>query len=486
MASSKIPFVGRETQLKELRTVLHSQRPEFIVVYGRRRVGKTFLIREAVNNEFTFYFTASDNISKSQQLANFSTELSRQFKKEESWSFKTWFEAFQKLGDLLDSHPKKENKIIFLDEIPWADTPKSAFLPALENFWNTRCAFHNDIKLVVCGSATSWILNKIIGNRGGLYGRITHAFRVEPFNLYESSLYFKTYGYSFTHNDIAEIYMVMGGLPYYFSLIKKGDSVAQNIDRLFFSTEAPLAKEFQYLYASIYKRPTVYIEVVKKLASVGKGMTRRELIESLGITGNGAFSNVLRELEECGFIRRYLPYEISLRKKTNKNSRNDLYQLVDLYSLFYLKFIQEHNYFNSNFWIDNYRTSKLAVWRGLSFEKLCLWHTAQIKEALGISGVSTRVCSWAGSFDKEKAQIDLIIERQDGILNICEMKFSTGQYVITKKYFMEFENKIRIFQEATKTRKNLVVTFITNNGIKFNSYANLAQKQIELTQLFKF
>ena len=455
-------------------------------MYGRRRVGKTLLIKEAANYDFTFSFTATDNITKSLQLANFAVELAKQFNTSTTFSFKTWFEAFHQLGILLESLPTDQNKIIFLDEIPWADTPKSYFIQALENFWNVRCAFHPDIKVVVCGSATSWILNKIIGNRGGLYGRITHQFKIEPFNLYESALYFKAKGFKYSKKEIADIYRVTGGIPYYFSLMKTELSVVQNIDYLFFAKNAPLIKEFNYLYASIYKRPAIYLDVVRQLANMGKGMTRQELIKKLHIKGNGGFSNVLKELEECGFIRAYLPFEISSRKKTSKNSPFTLYQLVDLYSLFYLKFLNEHKYYNENFWSANFRTPSINTWRGISFEKLCLWHIPQIKEALGISGVDVRVCSWIGSYEGEKAQIDLIIERKDGVLNICEMKYSGEKYVITKKYYEEFEHKLNIFIEASKTRKTPMVTFITSNGIKLNSYSGLVQKQVELVQLFKY
>lgn len=486
MESSKTFFVGREVQLKELRDVIGSNNPEFVVVYGRRRIGKTLLIREAAKDKFDFYFTATNNIPKTRQLANFANELEKQFHTRETFIFKSWFEAFAKLGDLLEQQSRKANKVIFLDEIPWADTPKSYFLQALENFWNTRCAFHNDMKVIVCGSATSWILNKVIGNRGGLHGRLTHVFKVEPFNLYETSLYFKKKGFTYRERDITEIYMIMGGVPYYFSLIEKGESVAGNIDRLFFAPEAPLAKEFNYLYASIYKKPQIYLEVVKQLASVGKGMTRQQLLKNLGIKGNGGFSNILSELEECGFIRSYLPFEINPRKKTEKCSQFVLYQLIDLYSLFYLRFIGEKKFHDNKYWSANYRTPSLNVWRGLSFEKLCLWHLPQIKEALGISGVSARICSWIGEYDGEKSQIDMLIDRKDNVVNICEMKYSAEEFVITKKYYSEFLHKLHIFMESTKTRKNPVVTFITNNGVKFNQYSDLVQREVLLSQLFKY
>lgn len=486
MGSKEQIFVGREVQLKELKGILNSENPEFIVVYGRRRVGKTFLIKKAAEDDFTFYFTASDNITKNQQLLNFAFELRKQFRTLENFVFKTWFEAFYKLGELLNSIPEKRNKIIFLDEIPWADTPKSFFLPALENFWNSRCAFHGDIKLIVCGSATSWILNKIISNRGGLYGRITHRFKIDPFNLYETAQYFQAYGYKYSTKDMTEIYMIMGGIPYYFSLLKKGESISQNIDRLFFSSEAPLAVEFTYLFSSLYKKPTLYIKVIKELAKVGKGLTRQDLIKRLNLRGNGGFSTILKELEECGFIRNYLPFEINSRKKTNKKSVHSLFQLIDLYSLFYLRFINENKYYNKTFWSTNYRTPVLNTWRGLSFEKLCLLHISQIKESLGISGVDSRVCSWTGSYEGDKAQIDLIIVRKDNVLNICEMKYSTDKFSITKRYAEDLEHKLNVFMLATKAKETPVITFITNNGIKKNQYSGIVQKEVNLLQLFKY
>lgn len=486
MESNHLMFVGREVQLKELKGVLNSNRPELVAVYGRRRVGKTFLIREAAENNFTFYFTASNNISKSQQLANFALELHKQFNTDKIMAFANWFEAFHYLGICLDNLPQDENKIIFLDEVPWADSPKSFFLPALENFWNVRCAFHSDIKMVVCGSATSWIINKILHNRGGLYGRLTHTFKVEPFNLYESALYFKEYGYKFGEKDIAELYMVLGGIPYYFSFIEKNESVPQIIDRLFFAPDAKLKNEFNNLYSSLYKNSEMYINIVRELAKHGKGITRQELIKKLKIIGNGAFSTMLTELEECDLIRCYIPYEKKI-KTSEKRKRSSLYQLIDLYSLFFLRFEEEINARNQSFWMSNYRSPMLNTWRGLSFEKLCLWHIKQIKEALGISGISSRVFSWTGrNSEGEKAQIDLLIDRSDNVVNICEMKYSIEKFAITKKIYENVLHKLSVFLDATKTKQIPMITFITSSGLKFNQYMDLAQKQVVLSQLFKY
>lgn len=476
------PFVGRKVQLAELRRILQSDRPEFIAVYGRRRVGKTVLVKEAAENNFAFYFTAANNVSKAEQITNFILRLKKYSGKENIIIPKSWFEAFALLGDYLDSLPKEENKIIFIDELPWADTPKSGFLGAFENFWNTRCAGNNDIKLIACGSATSWIINKIINNRGGLHNRLTHQFVVEPFTLQESKEYFKAYGFRLSEEKITEIYMVMGGIPYYFSLLDKSESVARNIDRLFFSKTGALKTEFEKLYAALFSSPGLHLEVVRALAKINIGLTRQEIIDKLKITSNGSFSKVLRELEECGFIRAYLPFKTSKKG----NTTGVLYQLLDLYSLFFLRFVENNDYQDSDFWTSNYRDPQLNVWRGLAFEILCLWHIPQIKEALGISGISARVCAWQGKDDEgHKAQIDLLIDRKDDVVNVCEMKYYTGEFSITKKYAQELENKINIFLEATRTRKTLVLTFITCGGIKKNRYNDIVQKEIDIRQLFR-
>lgn len=479
-------FIGREEQLSQLRDVLHSNRPEFVAVYGRRRVGKTFLIRHAANNKFTFYYTAVNNVSKKEQLANFATVLQQYTQQENLPKFSNWFEAFRDLGDYIDSLPPKENKIIFFDEMPWADGPKSVFLPAFENFWNMRCAFRSDIKVVVCGSATSWILNKVIHNIGGLYGRLTHVFKVEPFNLWETQEYFRHYGYSYNELQLAEIYMIVGGIPFYFSLFDKGESIAQNIDRLFFSKNGELRKEFEVLYSSLYRNPGSHIEVIKALSKKGKGLTRQELIQLLKIPSNGAFTKVLKELEEGEFIRTYYPFENKKTKKTLPK-KNTLYQLIDLYSLFYLRFAKETNYKQTNFWSANYGSPSLNAWRGFAFETLCLWHVPQIKMALGISGIVSRVCSWVGTNDeKEKTQIDLLIDREDNVINICEMKWSINEYSISKEYAMKINRKIEIFCEATKTKKTPVMTLVTTNGIKLSPYRDYVQKEVVLLQLFKY
>ena len=483
---TSLPFIGRHQQLGELKKILKSDKPEFIAVYGRRRVGKTFLVKEAASNNFVFYFTASHEVSKTEQLTNFIIQLRKYSGAENIKVPNSWFTAFSLLSKYLDSLPKDLNKILFFDELPWADTPKSGFLGAFENFWNMRCAGNSDIKLIACGSATSWIINKVIHNRGGLHNRLTHQFLVEPFNLKETKEYFLEYGFNLSEEKIGELYMILGGIPYYFSLIEKGESIARNIDRLFFSSNAILKNEFEKLYSALFRNPNLYLDVVRALSKKDAGLTRQELIKKLKITGNGNFSAILKELEECGFIRSYLPFKNKTANSSEKTAVKTLYQLIDLYTLFYLKFVENNEYFDTDFWTSNYRDPRLNTWRGLAFEKLCLWHVPQIKEALGISGLSARICSWTGKEENgDKAQIDLLIDRKDDVVNICEMKYSQGEFSIKKSYAQDLEKKIDVFIKGTKTNKIPVLTFITNSGLKENAYSDIVQKSLTLHQLFR-
>lgn len=477
-------LVGRNQELKILNEYLASDRSEFIAVYGRRRVGKTFLIRKAVEDQFAFFMTGVHGVSKSEQLVNFSIALQKYTRSSGLQTFKSWLLAFHALSQYLETLPEGK-KVVFIDELPWMDTAKSGFIPALENFWNSWAVLRNDIKLIVCGSATFWMINNLIRNRGGLHNRLTHHLIVKPFTLGECEEYFKTYHFGYGRKQIAECYMVMGGIPYYLSMMDKAKSLAQNIDQLFFADNAELKDEFNDLYRALFKKSNDHIAVVTALATKGVGMTRQELVKASGVTDNGAFSTVLEELEQCGFIRLYEPFSVGNRPSADsRQKRNTLFQLVDFYTLFYFRFIKYNKYQDSHFWSSSQNSPMYHAWVGLSFELLCLNHVDKIKQALGISGVQTLVCSWRSSQSEQRVQIDLLIDRKDETVNICEMKFYAGPFEITKEYEEKLQDKVRVFAEETKTQKSLLLTLITSFGLKENKHSDIVQMQITMDELF--
>lgn len=470
-------IVGRPKELEQLRLARDSPASEFVVIYGRRRVGKTFLVREAFGNRFDFYLTGVANTANRQQLVNFHEAMLRYNNKFSGAMPENWFEAFAQLRELLERAKGDHKKLIFLDELPWLDNAKSGFLPALEYFWNSFASARRDILLLVCGSAASWMITKLIHNRGGLHNRITRRMRLEPFALKECEEFFKTRNGAFNRYQLVQLYMVMGGIPFYLDLVEPRQSAAQNINRLCFGEGGMLRTEFDELYRSLFKNAEKHEAVIEALSTKTKGLTRTELIEKVKLPNAGSTTRILEELQESGFIRKYPPF--------GKKEREALYQLTDLYSLFYLKCIRKKAPLDSNSWMAGLDSPVLKAWSVYAFEQVCLAHIGAIKQTLGIAGIQTAVASWIGEKDGKRAQIDLLIDRLDQVINMCEMKFSINDFVITKGYFDELRNKIAVFREATGTRKSIYLTFITTFGLQKNEYSTiLVQNSLTMDALF--
>lgn len=471
-------MIGREKELNILQSAVLDDRSHFIAVYGRRRIGKTFLIREAFNYRFTFQHAGLFEGSLSEQLFEFSASV-----KDAGITVKrkrkNWLEAFEDLKDVVRASTEKK-KIIFIDELSWMDTPKCDLMRALENFWNGWASARNDIVLIICASATSWVISNVIHNKGGLYNRLTEQICLAPFCLSECESYVKERGLVFTRNQILQYYMIFGGVPYYWEALKKGLSIPQNVDEALFSPNAPLADEYKYLYASIFRNPAVHIRIVETLGTKKAGMTREELIERSGIINSGDLTAKLEELESCGFIRKY--YSFGMKKK------NAVYQLIDNFSLFYYHFMSGKAG-NDHFWSDQINTPTVNTWQGYAFERVCLEHIAQIKKKLGISGVHTDINSWYCKGDREKgikgAQIDLLIVRKDQVINLCEMKYSSTEYTFSGADDESMRNKISDLISVTKTKYAIHPTLITTYGLVDNSYSGNIQAVITLDDLFE-
>ncbi len=468
-------IIGRYNEVAELERLYESERSEFVVIYGRRRVGKTFLIREVFGNRFTFYATGIANSDKSMQLFNFCSMISqtfnRKFKQE-----KTWLSAFYQLAQAINESRSKKKKVIFLDEMPWMYTKKSDFLTGVEWFWNSWASARNDILLIVCGSATTWITNRLLKNVGGLYNRLTDRIYLSPFTLSECEEYYEKQGISMSRQEQLEAYMVFGGVPYYLSLLKKNLSLAQNIDAMFFATNGKLKYEYKELYNSIFTSPENHLKVVEALSKKAMGMSRSEIMDALNKTEGGNLTKVLEELEQCKFIRHYRGF--------GKSKRGKLYQLTDFFTLFYFRFLENYDGRDEAFWTHISNTPTYNTWCGYAFEQVCFAHISQVKKALGISGMLTNISSWQSNDKKQGAQIDLVIERGDKVINICEIKYSSAPYIIDKACDMNLRNKMATFRAETKTRKTLHLTLITTFGLLRNAYAGIAQSEVVAEDLF--
>ena len=470
-------IIGRKEEQKQLLSAAMSDNSELIAVYGRRRVGKTFLIRETFGYKFTFQHTGLANARTKDQLFSFAISL-RDYGYDDCPVPTSWLEAFSLLSHFL-KNSTDEKKIVFLDELPWMDTPRSNFISAFEHFWNGWASARKDVVLIICGSATSWIINKVINDHGGLHNRVTQRIALQPFTLNECELFARGKGLELSRYQIAEGYMIFGGIPFYWNLLERGLSLSQNIDKLFFERNGKLSNEFNQLYASLFKSPEYYIEVVTALGEKKAGMTREEILDSIDKQSNGALSKVLDELEYCGFIRKYSSY--------GKKSKQAIYQLTDNYTLFYFKFIQQNKNNDEHFWSASIDSAMHRAWCGLAFERLCMAHTRQIKSSLGISGVMSNIYSWKKEADENTggAQIDMLIDRNDQVVNICEMKYSLSEFSIDADYERNLRNKKSVFIEATKTRKAVHLTMVTTYGVRQNAYSGIVQSEITLDDLFR-
>ena len=467
-------IIGRIEQKAKLKSFIASDSSEFVVVYGRRRVGKTFLIREYFNNIFDFQMTGLANAGMKEQLINFHASVQKYHPLSVPFA-DTWFNAFQQLIELLDQS-KSSRKLVFIDELPWLDTPKSGFLSAFEHFWNDWASARRDILLIVCGSATSWITGKLLNNKGGLHNRITKKMSIAPFTLGECEEYLLSKNILLNRYQIVESYMIFGGIPYYLSLFEKGKSLAQNVDNLIFNESGELRNEFNNLYASLFKNHENYVKIVEALAKKAVGLSRDEILTLSKLQDGGTTTKILQELEECRFIRKY--------NAIDKKTKDGLYQLTDFYTLFYFKFIEKNEYNDPHFWSTSIDSPLHRSWSGYAFEQVCLDHIDQIKRKLGISGVQCKTASWRSRIADPGAQIDLLIERKDQIINLCEMKYSIAEFSIDKNYSQTLRNKVGAFRNESKTKKAIHLTMVTTFGIKPNEYAGIVQNEVVIDDLF--
>ena len=470
-------IIGRKEEIAVLNTLKTSTKSEFVAVYGRRRVGKTFLIRNVFDAPFSFQLTGTANVGLKNQLMNFHTAFVKvNPAKAPKSPPKTWFDAFNKLSLFLETKTTGK-KTIFLDELPWLDTPQSNFIPALEHFWNSWATYRSDVLLIVCGSAASWIINELINNTGGLHNRLTERILLQPFSLTETEAFLHLKGGNYDRYQLLELYMAIGGIPYYLDNVQVNRSVAQNIDRMFFVESGLLAMEYANLYRSLFNDYDKHTAIVEALSQKPKGLTRKEILAITKLPDGGTTTMILEELAQSGFIKRYLPF--------GKGKKDALYQLIDPFTLFYMSFVKDTLAEGEGAWLTQLDSPKWEAWSGYAFEYLCRYHVKNIKKHLQIGGVYAEISTWRSQAKSGGAQIDMLIDRKDRIINVCEIKFSTKPFVITKAYAENLRNKMMVFRTETGTNKTLFLTIIAAYGVAVNQYSQLyVQDTLDMNALF--
>lgn len=473
---SKTELSGRDFEYKKMRDLLLTRQSELVAVFGRRRVGKTFLIKQVYEREMIFYITGMQDVNRKTQLENFAQARNRFFPRSKKMGTpKNWMQAFQQLKNILGKQSKKK-RVLFFDEFPWLASGSNEFMRVFDNFWNAW-AIDQNLLVVICGSAASWMITNVINNAGGLHNRVTQRIHLKPFTLRETEQFLQDNGVHMPRQAILQLYMSMGGIPYYLREVKRGQSAIEAINHSYFGKQAGLYGEFDNLYKALFKNYQKHVEVVRALAAKWKGLNRQEIIDRTKMATGGGLSTILEELETSDFIQSYLPY--------GKKERDKLYRLTDEYSLFYIHFI-ESNKNQEKYWLKKFNTPQAKAWKGYAFESLCMKHVEGIKKELGISGIHTSESSFMKRKDATTpgCQIDMLIDRADNCINICEMKFYEGQYVLTANDVKVLQQKRNIFQESTKTKKQLFITLITTQGLYNNAHAYIVDKQVKMDALF--
>lgn len=476
-------IIGRKKEIAELNRAYESGRAEFVAVYGRRRVGKTFLINEVLRDNMTFHHTGLSpydrkrKVTLRDQLQNFHFSLIRQGM-EGAEPPRSWMEAFFRLEQFLEQQDNGTRQIVFIDELPWMDTPRSGFLTALEGFWNGWACSRHNLCLVVCGSATSWMLDNLINNKGGLYGRLTCEMHLHPFNLHECEEFFLSRGIKMSPYNIAQAYMILGGIPYYLDYFNSSMSLAQNIDALFFSRRAKLGDEFNRLFHSVFDHADTCMNIVRFLGKRHSGFTRDEIAQKLGISANGDFTKILKALIGSEVVTTYMPFGSSLRGVLH-------YKLADCFCWFWLHFKEHRHIEETDYWMHHLKESEIAAWRGIAFEEVCMQHTDQIKHALQIAGVSSHESSFIlhGDDGQEGMQIDLIIDRADDVVNVCEMKFCKSEFIVTKSYSEKIARRIETLEQIFPS-KTFHPTIVSAVPVHRNEYSDVFLSQLTIDDLF--
>ena len=465
-------IIGRESELELLDKYNKSGKSEFVALYARRRVGKTSLVRYYFKDKFDFYVTGVlDGTKADQEDAFYDALVKHGYVGDKP---KNWKEALNALGTILEKKKRKKRCVVFIDELPCFDTEYSGFVKEFGDFWNRMASWYDNIFLMICGSATAWMIRNVIDSKGGLHNRVTHEMHLRPFDLYKTEKYVRARKGKWDRLSILQMYMALGGIPYYFSLVDFSKSAAENIDALFFSQDAELRKEFRRLYTSLYKNPEQYLDIIKVLAISREGMTRDEILKKLKLVSGKNISERLEDLVLCDFVS---------RQSNGGKVNSGIYRLVDFYTLFYLTFCNSE-ITDRAYWRHTINTPPQNTWYGLAFERVCLCHIWQIIQSLRLDSMLTKYYSWRSKESVPGAQIDMIIERADGIINICEMKYSKSDYKHDIKDSRSLMNKVDDFVSETKTKKTIQTVLVTTYGLKMGDHADDFQKVLTMNHLF--
>ncbi len=452
--------VGRKEEQLILSKVLWNQEAQLVAVYGRRRIGKTFLIKSFFADKIkSINLIGSKRLKNKDLLSHFRDSIvTAGLVNTELPTPNNWNDAFKLLRLVLETN--SDQILIFIDEVPWFERPKSNFIGEFEHFWNSYATNRENLKIILCGSATSWMLKKLIYNKEGLHNRFTARINLKPFSIQEANEFLLSKSIKLTSKNLLELYLSIGGIAEYLKWIDKANSSAVIINDLCFKTSGNLFEEYESLVPALFSDPEKYNRLILALTKKTQGSTFKELEQLSGVAKGTTLARMLTELELNSFVTAYTPYSWGNVK---------LYRLTDPYLIFYHKWIQSIKKQGvpvpENYWMQTFNSQSFRIWTGYSYETFCFTHISDILKQIGISGMRVKPSIWRSKLSKQGAQIDLVLERADHIINLCEIKFHTQPIVLDDKLENELMRKVSIFQEETKSKTEIVPLLISASEV---------------------
>lgn len=478
-------MIGRKKELALLNSLCEEEKSKLVVVHGRRRIGKTFLVDYMFQTHrkdcLFFKFTGSADQNSSVQKDYFVEAIYEWFKVEPSKPIEKWHEVFIFLKRTIEAEIKEKNHqgkvIVFIDEVAWIDKHnKAGFLSAFGHFYNTYIEKNNNLIVILCGSNASWIKNKILKDTSGpLYHRVDVEIPLYPFDLQETKEYLiKEKRFDIDDKSVVDIYMILGGVAKYLSYLDSKLSIAQNINKLFFSLHAPLYSEYEALFKSLfYDKSSNHRKIMDLLISKQSGFEMMEIEKLLKEIKSSTLRVNIEELIDTGFIKPIARYAHA--------SRNTKYIACDPLCNFFIKWVQPLSKNDIASLIDYFETKSTShdyiIWQGFAFEMVMISNIELYLKARGLSSGVKSIGYWdytTQSEDESGAQIDILIEYIGNTYDIVECKYYNDEFIIDKAYAKNIQNKKEMFiKYGIKNKKfDLKVVMLTTYGTKINQYYN--------------
>ncbi|MFH1831150.1 MAG: ATP-binding protein [Pseudomonadota bacterium] len=453
-------FVGRHNYLKKLENIWNQHKVGLISIYGRRRVGKTELIRVFSRNKAAWIFEAIEGENTASQIKHFLNQLS-QFTKEpylRDLDYKDWPPVF----DLLSNKIKqKKDLIVAFDELSWMAARKTKLISYIKYYWDKEWKYHPHLLLILCGSVASWMVKNVVRSNA-LYGRISENILLDPLKPFEVAEFI---GKKRGKKEILEYLLSFGGIPKYLEEMDFNQSIQINIDRTCFSASGFFVDEADKIFYNQFKETHIYKQIVRCLSE--SSLPLKDISQKIKIPSGGGLKRYLDNLISAGIVD-------SINDIRNfKLGKVPRYYMIDELMRFHLQFVSpniseiKHTHSASRF--DKFTKNKWHPFMGNAFERFCLKHRYLIAQILGFDSKVT-ACGSLLNNNRNGFQYDLVYLRSDGVVSLCEIKYLSDKPGTDLIKEMEAKLRVTDMPKDITVEKILISNQEASNALKTSGY----------------